>query len=201
MLRQATTEDTPQLAQVLARAFADDPFYVWLIPRGEQEAARTLLTFELLLERLSAELKDTYTTHDLSGAAVWKAPGELHLPLMRQLLLLPAFGNLLGWRRIPGVLRMVGHMESLHRQLVPEPHFYLFLLGVDPPAQGRGLGSLLMEPTLARCDREQRRAYLETSHADNLRFYERHGFQVVNEIDREGWPKLWLMVREPRAYE
>ena len=40
------------------------------------------------------------------------------------------------------------------------PHWYLDYIGVEPAGQGRGLGSALLEPMLARCDTEGRGAYL-----------------------------------------
>jgi GNAT superfamily N-acetyltransferase len=65
--------------------------------------------------------------------------------------------------------------------------------------QRRGLGSELLQPVLARCDAEQKLAYLETARAENLPFYARHGFRVVHVLDEPGFPKLWLMLREPAA--
>jgi hypothetical protein len=41
-------------------------------------------------------------------------------------------------------------------------------------------------------------AYLETETESNVPFYERHGFQVVGELDvPSGGPHLWLMWRDP----
>jgi ribosomal protein S18 acetylase RimI-like enzyme len=93
---------------------------------------------------------------------------------------------------------MLAHMEPLHEQWVPEPHYYLFVLGVDPSRQRHGLGSQLLEPGLSLCDREGKRAYLETTREENLEFYARHGFRIVQTVEREGWPKFWLMTRQCR---
>ena len=69
---------------------------------------------------------------------------------------------------LPGMLRVFGRglaraqrgltvMESGHPTA---PHYYLDSLGVEPEWQGRGLGSALMQPVLARCDAERMPAYL-----------------------------------------
>ena len=42
-------------------------------------------------------------------------------------------------------------------------HWYLPLAGVDPPAQGRGLGSVLLRHALEICDRGGLPAYLEAT--------------------------------------
>jgi ribosomal protein S18 acetylase RimI-like enzyme len=77
------------------------------------------------------------------------------------------------------------------------PHCYLAILGVDPEAQRRGLGSRLLRPVLARCDRERVPAYLESSKEANIAFYERHGFAVTDEVALPRGPRLWLMWRRP----
>ena len=47
-----------------------------------------------------------------------------------------------------------GLYKAMQRQCVvrcvPEPHWYLLLLGVDDPYRGQGLGGRLIEPVLAR---------------------------------------------------
>jgi ribosomal protein S18 acetylase RimI-like enzyme len=194
-VRKAAMEDVPALIPVLARAFDQDPFINWVVRQDERRLARMEWTFEVMLRQMSGELNETHATRDLAGAALWKRPGEFKLPLIRQLRLLPAFARAMGWGKIPTFLKMLAHTELLHDQLVPEPHYYLFVLGVDPSRQGQGLGAQLLEPVLALCDREGKRAYLETSREDNLGFYRRQGFEVVHIVERAGWPKFWMMTR------
>jgi GNAT superfamily N-acetyltransferase len=203
-VRQATSADITTLARVLARAFADDPFYAWLVRRMGEAAdgareQRILHTFDVMLRRMSADLNETYTPSDLSGAALWKRPAEYKLSVPLQLQLLPAFARAMGWLRIPTFLSLLKHLEVLHDRWVPEPHFYLFVLGVEPARQRCGLGTQLLGPVLARCDALQKRAYLETTKADNLPFYARHGFEVVHVLEDGRWPTFWSMRREPVA--
>ena len=94
----------------------------------------------------------------------------------------------------------MAHLGEWHRQLAPEPHWYLMILGVDPPHQGRGVGGELMQPVLAQCDRDGLPAYLETQKARNVPFYRKHGFEVLRETEApSGGPHWWLMKRAPRA--
>jgi len=198
-VRRAQPDDVAALAPMLARAFDQDPFTNWLVRQDERRVQRIEWSFEVMLRQLSSELSETYVTQDLDGAAIWKQ--EVKLPFGQQLRLLPAFARAMGWGRVPALLKMLSYMEPLHQRLVPEPHFYLFVLGVDPEQQRRGLGSLLLAPMLARCDQKRTRAYLETTRAENLQFYARHGFEVAHIVEREGWPKFWLMIREPRELQ
>ena len=73
------------------------------------------------------------------------------------------------------------------------------MLGTDPRHQGRGVGSALLEPILARCDADRVPAYLESSKRSNVPFYERHGFRVLGELAIAGGPVIWRMQREARA--
>jgi len=62
-----------------------------------------------------------------------------------------------------------------------EPHWHLGPIGVLPEEQGRGIGTALMVNFCQRVDQETRPAYLETDLPENVRFYEKFGFQVKAE--------------------
>ena len=79
-----------------------------------------------------------------------------------------------------------------------EPHVYLALLGVDPSAQGKGIGKQLLQPRLDHCDESGLPVYLETQKPDNLPFYERFGFTVRDTVAFDKSPTLWSMWRDPR---
>lgn len=198
-LRPALTSDIPALASVLARAFDADPFINWFVLQDARRAERFIATFDVALRRMSKNLNETFTTTSLDACAIWKRPGEHALGLLEEFSLLPAFARVMGWRALPRFSRLLERAQSLHEQLAPTPHFYLFMLGVDPVQQRRGLGSALLQPTLARCDTEQRLAYLETARPENIPFYACQGFEVAHVLDELGFPKLWLMLRAPRS--
>jgi predicted N-acetyltransferase YhbS len=69
-------------------------------------------------------------------------------------------------------------------------------IGVSPDAQGRGVGCRLMEHYCGAIDLTGEGGYLETDRPANVRFYERFGFAVVNEISVLGVPNF-LMRRSP----
>jgi ribosomal protein S18 acetylase RimI-like enzyme len=86
-------------------------------------------------------------------------------------------------------------MAQYHPQ---EPHWYLPLIGVDPAYQGRGFGAALMAYALARCDRDHRPAYLESTNPRNISFYERHGFKALGRIPVGAQAALIPMLRPAR---
>jgi GNAT superfamily N-acetyltransferase len=85
-------------------------------------------------------------------------------------------------------------MDQLHPS---DAHWYLPLTGVDPVAQGRGLGSALLRHTLMTCDSDRLPAYLEATSPRSRDLYLRHGFNVVEVIKSGTSPPLWAMLREP----
>jgi GNAT superfamily N-acetyltransferase len=196
-IRKLGTDDVPTIARALARAFDDDPIMNWVFPSDSRRPARLEAAFALYLRRIWLPEEECYGADRLFGAALWLPPGKWHLSLARQLRLLPSMVAVNG-RDLPRLLRVLHMMETAHPQ--EPPSYYLAVLGVEPELQGRGFGSALMQPVLARCDRERIPAYLESSKRRNVVLYERHGFRVVEELrlPKDG-PPIWRMWREPAA--
>jgi ribosomal protein S18 acetylase RimI-like enzyme len=187
------------MAGALAGAFYDDPAFGWVLRHDPRRMAVLRRGFEMFLRRIWLEHEQTYTTAATAGVAVWEPPGAWKLGAGEQLRLLPAMLAIFR-RHSPRVLRSLTVLEALHPK-EPEhaAHYYLAFLGVEPRWQGRGLGSALLAPVLARCDGERVPAYLESSTPRNRALYERHGFEVMDEfkLGRRA-PPQWRMWREPR---
>lgn len=197
-VRRATADEIPRLAAVLTRAFSHDPYFSFLAGDAPERTQRMRDAWAGILEFASARLSETWTTDEVTGVAVWLPPGHRGPSWLDSLRLMPAMARLAGWRRLRLLAESVETLERRRRDHVPEPHFYLSALGVDPERQGEGIGSALLQPVLDRCDRAGIPAYLETAVARNVLLYERHRFDVVEELilpnsDVHGW----LMVRRP----
>lgn len=197
-VRLARPEEIDALAQTLSHAFHDDPLTNWILPSGRAHRASSLRYHRLLLGQLSNDLELTYTIPELDGVAVWLPPGKQQLSPRRQAELVPRFTLAIGPLRIPRGLRLIAHMDALHARFAPEPHYTLSVLGVVPERQGRGLGAALLAPMLARIDDERLGVYLETAKAENVAFYEKHGFVLREATKHREFPTLWSMTRDPR---
>jgi ribosomal protein S18 acetylase RimI-like enzyme len=191
-VREATAADVPLLGRSLARAFDDDPVMTWLFPspRRRPDQLARFLGYEI-----RHRLGTVWTVDDHAGGAVWAPPDRWRTPAGEVVRGLPFFLRLFG-RRLPSALRLLGLVERHHPD---EPHWYLAVLGTDPEHQGRGVGSALLAPVLARCDEEGLPAYLESSKRSNLAFYARHGFTVTGELTLPGGPTVWPMWRAART--
>ena len=88
-------------------------------------------------------------------------------------------------------------IEEMGRYHPQEPHWYLPFIGVDPAQQVRGLGAMLLQVSLRRCDVAQLAAYLESTNPRNQSLYEQHGFEAIGEIKVGSCPPIFPMFRRP----
>jgi ribosomal protein S18 acetylase RimI-like enzyme len=194
--RRATSADVPALAQMLARAFFDDPVATWSCP-PDALRPRVLERFNAARVRHLLDEQEIWTTPELASAALWAPPerwkttprqdAELARGMLHPRLLV----------RAPLVVRGLMGLERRHPRT--PPHWYLAVLGTDPSAQGQGLGSAVLGPVLEQCDADGVGAYLESSKERNIAFYARHGFRVTDELRLPRGPAMWAMWRDPRA--
>jgi len=191
-VREARAAEAAAVARTLTRSFHDDPVQRFLFPEDRAYQSRGLANFELVVRR-TFEVGVAYVGDGIEGASLWLPPGADFVDGWRGVV----FGlrSLLALRG--GLSRGARLFGLLARHHPHEPHWYLPVLGTDPGHQRRGVGSALLAPVLARADAEGLPAYLESSKARNIPFYQRHGFEVVRTLKVEGGPEIWPMLRKP----
>jgi ribosomal protein S18 acetylase RimI-like enzyme len=192
-IRLARPGEADVLGAALADALADDPVFRWLIPASRRRDERLGSFFTAMSSAYLRAGKPAYLGGDDAGAALWADPAaswQLQVDLGQLRAILGAFGP----RVVRGV-RTQMQLSSLHPG---DPHWYLGYLGVRRSRQGQGMGAALLEEVLTRADDADVAAYLESSNERNLTLYQRHGFQVVDELRllRRG-PPVWRMWRTP----
>ena len=190
-IRSATSGEMPQAVAAIVAAFLTDPLarFAWPSPHDHLRAM-PLAAREFAGG--SFEHGTAYVSADFCGTALWLPPG-VHP----------------NGEALEGVFRDTANPEHLDNLLAPfekmeqwhpeEPHWYLPIVGVEPNAQGKGLGAALMRHAVARCDQEKTLAYLESSNPRNISLYLRHGFEVIGEIRVGAAPLVTPMLRRPRA--
>ncbi len=193
-IRRATSADVPALAAMLARAFLDDPVASWAW-RPDRLRLAALERFHGVRLRQLLAGEEVWTTDELTCAALWAPPGRWHSTLRETAELVPSFLHPRLFARMPMVALGWEKLERAHPRT--PPHVYLALLGTEPEAQGRGLGSAVLAPVLQQCDSDGVGAYLESSKERNIDFYARHGFRVLDEIHLLRGPTMWKMWRDP----
>jgi GNAT superfamily N-acetyltransferase len=186
-------------ATALARAFFDYNLMLYASPDAARRARGVAALYGAILADCF-RLGEVHVTRDGVGAACWLPPGTGLPGLWRQtrsgMLQLPFC---FGWASFNRLVAYDTVARTLHHEHASMPNWYLAAIGVEPERQGQGLGGALMQPILARADRDHLACYLETHREGNVRLYERHGFEVVCRAEVPDHPiAVWAMVRKPR---
>ncbi|CAK1358228.1 putative N-acetyltransferase [Cercospora beticola] len=80
--------------------------------------------------------------------------------------------------------------------------WYLVYVGTRPSGRGKGFARKVIEYCTSLADQEGKASYLESSHAVNLKIYERMGFKLKRQVylqREEELVRLDIMVREPKV--
>jgi ribosomal protein S18 acetylase RimI-like enzyme len=186
----AKNEDRDRVISVITAGFITDPAWRWFFPEAKQYLSTAPSLFDAF-GGAAIESKTAFVTENFEGAALWLAPG-----------IAPDEDSLvktLEENVSPTILQdVLGVLERMDKYHPEEDVWYLPLIAVDPAHQGRGLGSALMKAALEKCDKQGLPAYLESSNPRNIALYERHGFDVMGEIQVGTSPVITPMLRVAR---
>jgi len=174
----------------LTLAFSTDPANRWCWP----VASEFLAAFPAFVRALGGHafaVQSAFEIADGAGIALWLPPGiepdetELESVIQR---------TVHGSKR-EALYAIIEQMSGCHPTV---SHWYLPFVGVEPMHQGCGLGAVLLQRVLKLCDAERLPAYLESTNARNIPFYERLGFRSVGRIQAGTSPVIVPMVRAPQ---
>ncbi len=179
---------------VITLAFASDPVARWTYPDPDQYLEYFPRFIKAFAGR-SFENGTAFLAPDFAGAALWLKPGVS-----------PNEDEMLGlvWESTSSEVQkdlfpMFEQMAQFHPTY---PHWYLPMIGVEPSRQGSGVGSALLQHSLANCDADGLPAYLESSSPKNIPLYERFGFEQIGVIRSGDAPPMFPMLRKPqRAWD
>ena len=190
IVKTASAADEAGVLGVITLAFSSDPMARWSQPDPHSYLKNFPLFVKIFGENALSH-GTAYFVDGYAGAALWLGPGVN-----------PDEETLIGVVEQTAPPQLKNDMHSIFEQMgnhhPTEPHWYLPMIGVDPAHQGNGVGSALMKHALTNCDKDNLPAYLESSNPRNVSLYERHGFEVVGEIQAGSSPILRPMLRKPR---
>jgi len=187
-------QDECAAAAVLAGAFVDDPLVMAICPGPPVERQRRIgWSFRVAVRGHCLARQPGWTIVDADGPpvavvlAIRPHPGPQSnsdlLFAMRSLLRV-GLGVAIRGSRAAQII--AAHAPA-------QPFTYLRTLGVDPPWQGRGFGSRLVEWVIQSAPAAFP-IYLETAKEANLAFYERHGFSCKGQFSCLG-VRVWRLLR------
>jgi GNAT superfamily N-acetyltransferase len=190
-ITHAAPDRLSPLASVFGRAFVVEPMMRWPLCGGADIEERLTHAFELFMED-PIRLGMVWEAGDAMGALIWIPANEMDALGAANQAMRSVFEREDGARRFDQLWDWV---ESKHPE---EPLALLDSVAVEPAAQGRGVGSALIQALLDQARVAGHGALLETGNPRNVPLYERYGFRVVDDADVPGGgPHIWFMRWDP----
>lgn len=187
--------------RVLAQAFARYPVMCFVLGEAEPDPGRVQRLVSLFTANRWLRGHPVFGVRDaageLAGVITLTPPGE-H----------PAPPELVSYAE--RVWHELGHdarerSEMLRREWIsrapPGVRWHVNMIGVADSHRGAGYGSRLLRHAVELAARDPASAGVDltTEHPDNLRFYESHGFRVIDGAVIGAELHTWILVRDGAA--
>jgi GNAT superfamily N-acetyltransferase len=200
MVQPLEPSDVREAASVLGRAFCDNPG-VRAILKGDGPEVRLRLTENAMHGFARAILRvgagEVIKEGGRVSAVSLVYPPLAYPPKLTAELTIASGLLSAGPRRL---LRFASADALMRKRHIREPHWYLWVLGVEPERQGQGLGSALLRSLREKAERTGLPCYLETDKPSSVRLYQNHGYVVQREeVHQKLELRLWFMLRRPEG--
>ena len=173
--------------RLLAQAFIVDPGTAIVEPDPARRWEANRILFELDISSMLGSVWACLDDRRLVGVAIWLAPGSI--PEAFDDGILSDARSVVGDAAMERWLMMLEAFERLREEAMDAPHWFLALLGVEPVAQGRGVGAALLQVGHDAADRDGRPCLLETFTELNVAYYRHRGYSLTRST---------TMMRPPR---
>ena len=175
---------------LLAEAYMTNPLNMKAL--GEDDFQTHVEFFRLALGSLKGTKVVVMSDDNIIGFMHWVHCSQCQSSLSEKLILAPQMIFSLGWRPTVRVSRWLSTWSAHDLQT---EHLHLGPIAVDPVMQGYGIGGKLMEHFCKHLDEVGLDGYLETDRRENVRFYNRFGFEIIKEVSVLGVPN-YMMCRK-----
>ncbi|MBV9733864.1 MAG: GNAT family N-acetyltransferase [Verrucomicrobia bacterium] len=189
-IEEFNPEMTDDTADVLARAFVTNPLNIAVF--GVDQVSANEAFFRGGLRVMRGRKLVALDGARIIGFIHWVTSPRCQISILEKLAMLPRMIQEFGLQRS---LRISSWLATWSKHDPKDPHCHLGPIGIDPNAQGRGIGQRLMSLYCEDLDRTAASGYLETDRPQNIAFYQRFGFEVTHEMPVLGTPNF--LMRRP----
>lgn len=187
-----TPAHLPDVCDLLARAFVSNPLHVAVFGAGALERNREF--FRVGIPATRGHKIVAVQDDRVVGFTNWTASAKCQFTIAEKIQLMPPLMRAVGPRV---ALRVSGWLSVWAAHDPAEAHLHLGPIAVEPDAQGRGIGRLMMTRYCEALDRDGFAGHLETDRPGNVAFYEQSGFLLTEEVLIRG-VRNYFMRRPPK---
>jgi ribosomal protein S18 acetylase RimI-like enzyme len=174
----------PEISELLGKAYTNNPAHIAIF--GKDNYTSNERFFRLILNHNKSDL----FTAEVEGAVVGVIGIEKHpRPVSLESEPLQFTPELL--LASESVITRLQERKSIWDKLeLKESHYHFGPVAVLPKFQHKGIGGKMMEYCCRILDHESESGFLETESVENVKFYSKFGFQVINEMILFGVPNF-----------
>jgi ribosomal protein S18 acetylase RimI-like enzyme len=176
-MKRATLADADRVKNILLVSFKNDPHVNFLLEESKNERKLNIL-IDYVADQ-TFRRGEIYLSDDDNGVALWDFERNEKMTLhsiWRNL----AFLTRIGIRSVIRIVKSEAHVHNNFRKYLRYCHLYM--IGVLPEAQGRGLASRLMNPMLQTMKEKSIPVFLETANLRNVGIYKKKGFKIFETL-------------------
>lgn len=177
MIRLATRDDRERVIEILTASFDSNPAVNDAISPGGNRAKKMRVLMGYLVDTGFSK-EGVYITTDENGAFIMYDPVMHPDKLYDKFRQLKLVNSCIGWSRLNYATAKDRKMKSFRPAT---SHFYLSMIGTHPAAQGKGVGSLMLNHIMVLSAAGSKTVYLETSVKSNVEMYIKKSFVVHGE--------------------
>jgi ribosomal protein S18 acetylase RimI-like enzyme len=184
-----------RVLELLAECIDKNKSVNWIVKQDakRKERIRHLLNYSF---EICIAAEQIFLTEDQNGVIICSMSDD-KLPFLEEAWHTARFLiNVTGINGIGKALRRERYVTSFH----PTDHefIYIWFLAVDKSMQGTGVGTAMLAELITTSNQANLPIYLETSEERNVKFYQKHGFEIYHVSDEAMFGfKLYFLRKLP----
>jgi len=176
---RATIEDRQKVVFLLAQAFKDNQSVNYIVHKDQYKTSGIYALMEYSFD-VCFSFGEVYLSDDKAACALLLPSNAKQTTLLSIWLDIKLIFNAIGVCRISKALKREAAIKKLQWA---NDHIYLWFIAVDSSQQHQRIGSQLLNEIIDDAREKALPVCLETSTLTNIPWYQKHGFEIYNELD------------------
>jgi ribosomal protein S18 acetylase RimI-like enzyme len=188
-----------RIIELLAECLDTNKSINWIVKQDSQRKERIRHLIDYSFDAC-IDSDQICLTDDQNGVIISSLSDD-KLPFLEEAYLTARFiFKVTGLDGIGKAWRREEYVKSYHPQ--DHEYIYLWFIAVDKTEQGKGIGSKMIKGIIDKSNIESLPIYVETSDERNLKFYQKHGFEIyhTSEVELFGF-ELYFLRRLPENFQ